>query len=333
MWEVIVCVLDKESPSNDTNCVVFGYFNHGVTDGAAVMVALSEFVRVLNAGLETSNTLPPHNFLGESTPIPKPFLERYPLYKFDDPSTDEEKEDLFAKVVAKASTKEGRIRSAIVDKILTEEATKSFIAKCKKYGVSVTAGFFAATAMAASAKKFDAGMPLSYRTKDNWGDFAVSFTNSAFLVDLEPTLKSAVGDGGDEDAIWAALAKVFNSEIRKKFSSPEEMYRGVALNYVRYALDAPKTNLSSMCAAPDNECFAINMSNVGIMDGYFKDDGPLKVLDVTGLCSNSVCPDLIFWCYTFRGRFRISILDATYTPRRELFEEFAYKIINFVEKN
>lgn len=330
MWEVVVCVLDKEPASSNTNYVVFGHFNHAVTDGAAVMAAISEFVRVLSAGLET-NSLPPHNFLGESHPITKPFLERYPAFKFDDPACDEEKEDLFTKANAKLSTEQTKLHYVIIDKSFTEEATKSFIAKCKRYGVSVTAGFFAATAMAASAKKFDAVMPLSYRTKDNWGEIAVSFTDSTFSLDLASTLADC--EGKDEDTTWAALAKVFHKEIRRKVETPEEKYSGTALYYVRSVLNNIEPTSNTLCTGPNNDTFTINISNIGILDKYFVDEGPLTVADVTGFCSNIITTINVFWCYTFRGKFRACLLNTVYTPREGVFDEFASKIFKFVEKS
>ena len=332
MWDVTVCALDNEAPTGPKYAVI-AHFNHGVVDGAAVMKALSEFLDVLSAGLTASTPLPPHNFLGEGLPIPRPFLERYPLFKFDDPASDDEKEELFAKVNARIGSEGGRVRNAIVDKTFTEEATQRFIAKCKRNGVSVTAGLFAAAAIAAPAKKrFNAAMPLSYRSKDNWGDFAVSFTDAMFGLDLTQAWEENEKDG--EDALWAAIAKEFHREIRKKFSSPEEMYGGMAISYLREALDGPTESGPSMCAGPNNDEFMICLSNVGILDEYFagKEGGhPLSVEEVMAFCSNSIYLDLVFWCYTFRGKLRIGLLNATFSPRRKVFDEFAAKIIAFLE--
>ena len=332
MWEVTVCVLDGEDPSADANIVVFGHFNHGITDGAAVMEALSEFVRVLNAGLANGGAaLPPYNFLGESMPIPRPFLERYPLFKFDDPTSDDEKEALFAKVNAKLS--KCRPRCTIADRSFTEEATQRFIARCKEHGVSVTAGFFAAVAISASAKKFFSSMPISFRTKDSFGDFAVSFTDGSLSLDLTPTW----GEGRDEDELWGALAGEFHREIRKKLDSKEEFYRGEALGFVRASLADSETSESSMCTGPNNDEFGICMSNVGIVDKYFvdgeEDAQPLSVMEVTSFCTNPIAAVIVFWCYTFRGKFRIAIFDSTYTPRNETFRKFTDKIFDIIEKN
>ena len=333
MWEVTVCVLDKDKTSDDADIVVFGHFNHGITDGAAIMEGLSEFVRVLNAGLAgDSATLPPHNFLGESMPIPKPFLERYPLFKFDDPTSDDEKEALFGKVKAKLSR--GRTRCAIADKSFTEEATRRFIAKCKEHGVSVTAGFFAAVAISASAKKFFSSMPISFRTKDEFGDFAVSFTDGSLSLDLTPVWD----EERDEDGLWAALAQEFHGEIRKKLESKEEFYRGSALGFVHASLAYSETSESSMCTGSNNDEFGICMSNVGIVDKYFVDEkdgvaSPLSVMEVTSFCTNPIAAVIVFWCYTFRGKFRIAILDSTYTPRKETFRKFTDKIFEIIEKN
>lgn len=329
MWEVVVCILDKEvSPSTDY--IIFGHFNHGATDGAAGMAALGEFVRVLNAGL-TSGTLPSHDFLGESNPIPKPFHERYPLMKFDDSASDDAKEALFSKVINKMNTQEKTMHALIVDKSFTEGATQKFIAKCKANGVSVTAGLFACCALVTSAKKFDAAMPLSFRTKDNWGDVAVSFTDSTFALNLTECWKCE-----GEDAVWAAMAKEFHREIRKKFSSPEEKYKGSALGFVSASF-ADVTLNESMCTGTDGDELSMCLSNVGILDKYFvsdkEGDSPLCVTEVTGYCTNHDSLALVFWCYTFRGKFRISILHTTYPSRRKIFEDFADKVFKYIEKN
>ena len=338
MWDVTVCILDNET-ATDTDCVILAYFNHGVVDGAAVMEALKEFLRVLNAGLTTNSSasLPPHDFLGESLPVPKPFHERYPLFKFLDSASDEEKEDLFTKVNAKVNSGEYKMYTTVVDKHFTEESTRKFTAKCKRNGVSFTAGLFAAVAMAASAKKFDAMMPLSFRTKDNWGEVAVSFTDASFAVDLSSAYESA-GDKSccDENALWAAVAREFHREIRRKFSSEKEKYRGKAVNYVRAMLDGPENeDRTSMCTGPGKDEFAMCVSNVGIMDGYFVGEvgDPLTVTEVTAFCGNSIFSNLAMWCYTFHGRFRINALSASPYPRRELFEAFTSKIFEIFERD
>lgn len=331
MWEVLVCVLDKESPSSDTNCVIFGHFNHGVADGAAVMAALSEFIKALNYGL-TNNTLPPHNLLGDSLPVPHPFLERYPLFKFDDPTSDEEKEELFTKVNAKLNSEGGRPRGTVVDRMFTEEATHNFIAKCKRHGVTVTAGFYAAAAMVTSAKRVKSSMPVSYRTKETLGEIAVSFTGADLALDLTSTLAGVEGE--DEETVWAALAKEFHREIHKKLELPEEKYKGMALGFVRPALNGPRSQSNtSILKGPDSDELSVCLSNVGILDKYFGDDGHLTVTDVTGYCSNHVSQVLTWWCYTFRGRFRFATLDIAYTPRKEVFEKFVNKLCDFIEKN
>ena len=329
MWEVTVCVLDSKA-ATEPKYVIFAHFNHGATDGAAAMEALSEFVRVLSAGLTSRQSLPPHNFLGESLPVPKPFLERYPLFKFDDPASDDEKEELFAKVIAKLSTEEGRVHNAIADRMFTEEATRRFIAKCKRSGVSVTAGLFAAVAMAAGARKFDPIMPLSYRTKDNWGELAASFTDASFSLDFTRVLEEEEGNG--EEAVWVAMAREFHREIRKKLSSPEEMYRGLSLTFARSALEEFKVS-DAICTGPNGDEFSMGLSNVGIMDGYFPEkDSPLCVSEVAGFCSNPYSLGIAFWCYTFRGKFRMCLADSIYGPKRRAFEDFAEKVFKIVEE-
>ena len=332
MWEVTVCALRSEAPAGPKYAVI-APFTHGAVDGAAVMQALSEFLVVLNAGLTgNSVSLPPHNLLGESLPVPKPFLERYPLFKFDDPASDDEKEELFARVNEKIRSRERRVRNSIVDKTFTEEATQRFFGKCKKNGVSVTAGLFAIAAISASAKKsFNAAMPLSYRSKDNWGDFAVSFTDAMFGLDITKIWEENEKDG--EDALWAALAKEFHREIRRKLGSEEEKYSGMAISYLRESLDGTTESGPSMCSGPNNDEFFICLSNVGIVDEYFaeKEGDSLSVKEVMAFCSNSIYLDLVFWCYTFRGKLRIGLLNATFSPRRKVFDEFAAKIISFIE--
>lgn len=336
MWEVLVCVLDKESPSSsDTKYVIFGHFNHGVVDGAAVMAVLNQFIQTLNYGL-TNNTLPSHNYLGESTPVPKPFSERYPLFKFIDSISDDEKEDLFAKVNENVKIEKDKLHCAVIDKMFTEEATKRFIAKCKKHSVSFTAGLFAAIALTASVKKIAAVMPLSFRTKDNWGEVAVSFIDSTFSLDLTSIWENDYGEKEkDDDVIWAALAKEFHREIHRKMESPEEKYRGAALNYVKAALeDEVPAGDGTMCTGPNKDELSICVSNVGVMDRYFKDEeGPLGVTEVTGFCSNSICPNLMIWCYTFRGRFRVNLINTTRTLRKDVLEDFADKVFRYFEKN
>ena len=338
MWDVTVYILDNET-ATDTNCVILAHFNHGVVDGAAVMKALNEFLRVLNAGLiaGSSASLPPHDFLGESLPVPKPFHERYPLFKFLDSASDDEKDDLFTKVISKRATKEPKLNVTTVDKYFTEESTQKFIAKCKRNGVSFTAGLFAAAAMAASAKKkVSAVMPLSFRTKDNWGEVAVSFTDASFAVDLSSAYESAGGkDCCDGNALWAAFAREFHGEIRRKFSSEEERYRGLAVNYVRAMLEEPESGDSeSVCGDTSKDEFSVCVSNVGIMDGYFvkEVEGPLTVTEVTAFCGNVINPFLGMWCYTFRGRFRVNALSASHFPRKERFEEFISKFFEIFEE-
>lgn len=113
------------------------------------------------------------------------------------------------------------------------------------------------------------------------------------------------------------------------------MYSGTAVEYVRYALNSSKVSNTSMCTGPNKDELSMCLSNVGIMDGYFKDDdGPLSITEVTGLCSNALCDDLVFWCYTFHGKLRIGIVDSNYIPGgREAFIVFANKIFSFIEKN
>ena len=333
MWDVTVCVLDNEA-GTDTNCVIFAYFNHGVADGAAVMESLKEFLRVLNAGLTNSASLPPHNFLGESLPVPKPFHERYPLFKFLDSASDEEKEDLFTKVSAKVKSKDYKMYPVSVDKHFSEEATQKFIAKCKRNGVSFTAGFFAAVAMAASAKKFDGTMPMSFRTKDSWGEVAVSFTDAFFTADLRSAYESA--GHSDEKALWCAVSKEFHKEIRKKFASDDEKYRGLAINHVRAMLKGEECGSeTSMCMGPNNDEISMCVSNVGIMDGYFVGEvgDPLTVTEVTAFCGNAIFPILAMWCYTFHGRFRVNALNASFVPRKEIFEAFTSKVFEIFESD
>ena len=341
MWEVTVCPLGSEPPSGE-NVVVFAHFNHGVADGAAVMEALGEFVRVLNAGLlaNSAAVLPPHDFLGESRPVPKPFLERFPHFRFDDPTSEPEKEELFEEVIATMSDQATRLHAAIVDRPFTEEATRNFIAKCKAHGVSVTAGLYAAVAMAAAAPKtFKSSMPISYRTKGHFGDLAVSFTSSFFDLDLSGIWKeaaAAAGNGGDKDALWETLAKVFHKTIHTKLDSEDEKYRGTAFGFIRAALEKHEAGEAPLCPGQRGDVFSICLSNVGILDKYFageEEDGglPLSVVDVTGYCSNHVSPTLVLWCFTLHGKFHMAILDSTYAHKRELLEKFTSKVFRFVE--
>ena len=338
MWEVIFCALDSEV-SPGPKYAIIAQFNHGVTDGAAVMKTLGEFVDVLNAGLASSDggggaSLPAHNFLGESLPIPRTFLERYPPYKFTDTVSDDEKDKLFSEVSRLVRKDEFRVYSAIATKTFDEKTSQKFIEKCKINNVSVTAGLFAAVALTVQAKKkFDAAMPLSFRSKDNWGDLAVGFTDAGFSLDLASAWEE--NSGKDEDTLWAAIAKEFHREIRRKFSSDEEKYRGMAVTYLREVMKGPAASRPSMCSGPGNDEFSMCLSNVGVLDGYFRDEkiSPLNVEDVMGFCTNFVYCGVTFWCYTFRGMLRICLLDATLSPkRREAFDVFSGKVFDFIGK-
>lgn len=323
MWEVTVCILDKEA-SPDTAYAIFGHFNHAVTDGAAVMAAMGEFVSVINAGL-IEGKLPPHNFLGESLPVPKPFHERYPLFRFIDTESDDVKEELFARANKALASKSGKMKSMIADKVFNEETTRKFIAKCKAHGVSVTAGLFATVAIASQAKKFNSFMPISFRTKENLDEISMSFSRIGISLDF-----TSVWDG-DEKKLWGALANEFYKEIRRKLASEEEKYTGCALSFVHASFNDVPPFKDSVCFGPNNDEIFIGMSNVGIVDGFFEDKGPLRPIDVTGYCTNLAAPESVVWCYTFRGKFHVSILDVTPPDRREVFEAFADRVFRLIE--
>lgn len=330
MWEVTLCILDSKT-SPDIAYAIFSHFNHAVTDGAAVMAALGEFVRVLNYGLANDGALPPHNFLGESMPIPKPFHERYPLFKFIDFTSDDEKEELFAKANKELAIKSTKMKSMIADRIFNEEATKNFITRCKTHGVSVTAGLFAAVSIASQAKKFNSFMPLSLRSNDNIDEVSMSFTSIGISLDLAHDWDEAKKGSYDDKKLWSILANKFHKEIHMKITSDEEKYTGCALSFVHASFNDVPPFKDSICLGPNNDEIFIGMSNVGIVDKYFEDKGPLRPTDVTGYCTNLAAPESVVWCYTFRGRFHISILDVTPPDRREVFEEFANRIFTIIE--
>ena len=350
MWEVTVCVLDRAT-SSDPAYVIISHFNHGVADGAAVMAALGEFVRVLNAGLAMAQAsepsllllLPSHNVLGESRPIPRPLLERYPLCRFVDTINDPvEKEDLYSRAVAALVAKDGKLKGMIVDKNISAEATKAFVARCKGAGVSVTAGLYAAVAMAMlPVKKFSTDMPLSFRTKDNFGDIAVSFGDNLFSLDLTDTWEAAKAsssiEGSDDNAVWAAYAKVFHGKIRSILADPEVKYMSASMEFAHGAVEPVPPLRDTLCTNAAGDEFNFCISNVGVVDGYFEEEEEEEALlsptEVTAYCTNQDSPTLVFWCFTFRGRFHISILDITPPDRREVFEVFANKAIKIIEGN
>ena len=328
MWEVTVCILDRER-SPDTAYAIFAHFNHAVTDGAAVMKALGDFVRVLNAGLTgDSTTLPPHNFLGESMPVPRPFHERYPLYKFVDAASDDAKEELFKRANEALALKSAKMRSMISDRSFTEEATGNFIDRCKRHGVSVTAGLFAVVAMASRARKFNSFMPFSFRTKENLDEVSMSFTSIGISQDFTSAWSKA--QSTEDEEFWATLAGAFHKEIHAKIASDEEKYTGRALSFVHASFSDVPPLKDSVCFGPNNDEIFIGMSNVGVVDGYFEDRGPLRPTDVTGYCTNLAAPESVVWCYTFRGRFHISVLDVTPPDRREVFEAFTTRIFDII---
>lgn len=238
---------------------------------------------------------------------------------------------------AKVRSKEGRMNTAILEKGFSEEGTQGFIAKCKRSGVSVTAGLFATAAIVGSAKKkFNATMPISYRTKDDWGDVAVSFTDAGFSLDLASIWEENERRGEGNEALWAAIAGEFHREIRRKLGSERDKFSGMAVGFLYSALEefkADDTSDVSLCTGPSNDEFSILVSNVGVVDGYFveKEGDSLSVEEVLAFCGNAICPLLIVWCYTFRGKFRMVFLDATVSPKRKIFDEFADKVSEYVE--
>ena len=340
MWEVTLCALDRAT-SSDPAYVILAHVSHGVSDGAAVMHVLGEFVQVLNAGLALpAGELPPHDFLGPSLPVPKPFLERYPKFRFLDAASDAEKAELFAKAIPATKAKEGKMSGIVVDKIICEEASKTFVAKCKAAGVTVTAGLYAAVAMSSAKhpRRFDAAMPLSYRTKDCFGEVAVSFSDAMFSVELTPIWAetAAAEAAGDEDAVWTALAVAFNKAIRAKLAAENDKYTGCATNYVLESLGDPPTQLKeTLLSGPDEDVFSMCLSNVGFVDKYFaacEEKGPIRATEVTAYCSNQFGVGVVLWCYTFKGKLHLGIFDMTPPDRKDVFETFANKVIKFVEK-
>ena len=181
-------------------------------------------------------------------------------------------------------------------------------------------------------------MLLSFRTKECFGDIAVSFTDADLTLDLTDTWSCSTGREISRESMWIALAKEFNREIRRKLASPETKYTGSAVGFVRGSLGDVPPLRDSMCFGPNNDELFICMSNVGVVDKHFASAGSegtstntLCVTEATAYCTNLAAPGIVFWCYTLHGKFHISILDITPPDRKEVFEAFTEDVFNIIK--
>lgn len=319
-WELAVHMFAARAEP-DVSCAIFATFNHGVADGLGAVLALKEFLGVLNMGAGAA--LPDSGCLGPSLPVPKPLAEAFPKLVFVDALGAPETEQLFESAKGIIARLKDRHHSHIEVRHFSKETTDRFVARCKAHGVTVGAAFTAIYQKAVGARVLRVLLPVNARDAATEQDVAPRFVSAGFTADFAGL-----------DDVWDA-AKVAGTHI-KVASASEERWQGQALNIPHGVHVPPHSPVDHMRSLTCDDEAAVCMSNLGVIERRLCGDGKaLRTwvpLEFVGLVRNQVSDGTSVWPLTLHGKLSFAMLTSAFLRTKDAARRCADAIAEMVEK-
>eukprot|EP00727_Mastigamoeba_balamuthi_P005756 m51a1_g180 hypothetical protein (462) ;mRNA; r:594096-595481 len=322
VFQIDAYLLDAAA-ERELSCVLVAHFNHGIGDGTAFVIALSDYLRALNC-CGSDGSLPPINCLGEPKAIPKLSLERFPDYVIPDKDavTAEERAAMVDKCLETLRANGKLLKHHLRDARLTEEQTRGLVSACKAHGVTVTAAVYAAMAIASDARSVQSVLPISLRTEAERNEVGWCARVMPLALDIDP---KAV----ESEDLWA-VASQFSGPItaaRGDVGKPYIVLSMISLQVALMTLDASmQQGMYTMGSeAASQKKIALFLSSLGVVDRYFRDGScdHWRLDDIMLVCINKLTPiDGGVYAMTLNNRLHLGFLDSSPPHKEQAFQDY-----------
>eukprot|EP00727_Mastigamoeba_balamuthi_P005767 m51a1_g181 hypothetical protein (465) ;mRNA; r:595995-597389 len=331
VFQIDAYLLDAAA-EKELSCVLVAHFNHGIGDGTAFVIALSEYLRALNC-CGSDGSLPPINCLGEPKAIPQLSLERYPNYFIPDKdaATEEGRAKMLDKCLETLRANEKLLKHHLRDARLTEEQTLGLVSACKAHGVSVTAAVAAALTIASDARSMMCVLPVSLRTEAERNEVSMRFRAMLLTPELDP--KAVEGED-----LWAVASRFSGSiaEVRGDVDKPYPIMSMLSLQNALMPADASMMRQGMYMMGPDavsQKRVFLFLSSLGVVDKFFGDcsSSHWRLEDLVLNFSNKHDPiDGGVFAMTFNNRLHIGFADSTPPHEEQAFRAYVSKTVELL---